>query len=141
MSFCPSNGRGAHRLTILRCYRPDYVESDLDDRCIRRAAAHAFYAVVPPGFGDVVLAGAEHLVIGGFQVEPELAGTRRGLLETIGIGSILAHGFDAVRATILLVVALARQDDLSITGLQPETVLAGLVDIDLKFSCHFPLSG
>ncbi len=50
------------------------LRSDLDDFGVGCAPADTADAVVPARFRVVVLAGADHLVIGGFEIESKLAG-------------------------------------------------------------------
>ena len=54
-----------------------------------------------------------------------------GFLDDLGLGSVFLYAFDSVEAARLGLVALAGGDDLAVAGLEPESVLAGLVGVDL----------
>ena len=49
-----------------------------------------------------------------------------------GFGCVLLNALDTVYAAGLGLVAFAGGDDLTVASLQAETVLAGLIEIDLK---------
>jgi hypothetical protein len=110
--------------------------SFLADPGVRRVRHHRSDAGVARALAPVHLAAAEDLLVGGLQVEVELAAGRGPLLVARPIRRVLAHRLDAVVRAGLVPVPLALEDDLAVAGLEVEIGLAALAGKHGELAAH-----